>query len=104
VEAADLREHDASILLSPQDRAQRGSHLGRRERTGSDLVDERLEQVEVLPIDERNVDRSTTKLAHRLQASEAAADDYNAVGNCLARGRGHGLFNHRSSQNTTASS
>jgi hypothetical protein len=61
--------------LALQDRAKRYSDLGRRERAGRDLVGERLEEVEVLPVDKGYVDRSASEPAHRLQATETAADD-----------------------------
>jgi len=89
VEATHLSEHDASVRLPPEHRAQRCSHLGCRERSGRHLVGERLEKVEVLPVHERDVDRSTVELAHRLQAAEASADDDNPVTGGLTRRRRH---------------
>ena len=70
----DLGEDDARVALPAEDRAQRGGDLGRRERAGRDLVDERLEERVVLAVDERHLDRRAAQAADRLQAREAAAD------------------------------
>ena len=66
---------DARVPLALQHRAQRRRDLGRRRRAGRDLVDERLEEHVVLPVDQGHLDRCAAQSAHRLQAREAAADD-----------------------------
>jgi len=48
--------------------------------------------VEVLPVDKRHVDRSTSELANRLQASEAAPNDDNPVASGLTRRQRHRLL------------
>ena len=85
VEARHLREQDAHVLLAPEDAAQRRSDLGGRERAGRNLVGERLKEMEVAPVDERDVDRGAAQLAHRLQPREAAADDDDARATYLPR-------------------
>jgi hypothetical protein len=79
VEAGDLGLHHAGVPLAAQDDAQRRCDLGGRERARRGLVDERLEEGEVLPVDERDLDRRPAQAAHRLQAAEAAAHDDDAV-------------------------
>jgi hypothetical protein len=54
--------------------------------------DERLKEVEVLPVDKRHVDRSALKLANRLQATEAAADDDDPPASALTRQQRHSRF------------
>jgi Arc/MetJ-type ribon-helix-helix transcriptional regulator len=53
-----------------------------RQAVRDDLEDERLEQVEVAPVDEGHVDGGSRRWAHRLQAGEptAADDDATPVG------------------------
>ncbi len=74
VEADDLREEDARVRLPLQERAERSRDLGGGQGSGGNLVGERLEEVEVLPVDERHVDRSPPERAHRPQPAEAASD------------------------------
>ena len=55
---------------------------------GRDLVEQRLEQVVVAPVDEGDVDPVVlAQLLRRVQAAEAAADDQDAVSG--RRRRGH---------------
>ena len=76
IEPGDLGERNADVAPAggklPTQRVDR-SPLG--DATGRDLVGQRLEQVEVAPVDERNLDRHSRKLQRGLEASEAAADD-----------------------------
>ena len=65
--------------MALKDRAQRVGDLGGRERAGGDLVGERLEEVEVAPVDERDLDRPAPQLRERLEAAESAADDHDVV-------------------------
>jgi hypothetical protein len=58
---------------------QRGRDLGRRERPGGDLVDERLEEVEVAPVDEGHRDRRVLEVLGGLQPAEPAADHDHAM-------------------------
>ena len=57
-----------------EDAPQRIADLGRRKCAGGNLVGQRLEEVEVAPVDERDLDWHPRKLERGLQASEAAAD------------------------------
>ena len=66
VEVGDLGEHDAHVAVAREDRAQRIRDLARRERAGRHLVGQRLEQVEVAPVDERDVDVCSAQAERRL--------------------------------------
>ena len=82
VEVGDLGEEDADVAVALEDRPQRIGDLARRERAGRHLIGERLEEVEVPPVDERHLDRRTPKRERRLQPAEAAADDDDAMHYC----------------------
>ena len=69
-----------------QNSAQRRRDLPLREDPGGHLVEQRLEEVVVVPIDEGDPDRSTAQDLGREQAAEASADDQHSMGT-----RGHGL-------------
>jgi hypothetical protein len=62
-----------------EDRAERIRDLAGRERPRSDLVRERLEEMEVAAVDERDLNRRTPELQGRLEAAETSADDDNMV-------------------------
>ena len=79
VEAADLGHQHAYVAVAPEDGAERVGDLAGRERAGRDLVRERLEEVEVAPIDEREVYRCVRKVLCRLQPTEPSADDNHSM-------------------------
>jgi hypothetical protein len=57
------------------------------QRRRRDLVEQRLKQVVIAAIDQRDRDRRIGELARRREASEAAPDDDDVRSTC---GRGHG--------------
>jgi hypothetical protein len=63
--------------VAVEDRSQWIGDLAGRERAGRDLVDERPEEVEVSPVDQRDSDWGSTKLENGLESAEASADDDN---------------------------
>ena len=69
------------VALRAQDRAQRLRDLAGRQRSRRDLVEQRLEQVVVPPIDQGDVDEvaGPAEVLGGVQAGEAAADDDHAV-------------------------
>ena len=75
VEARDLGEQHADVAVALEDRAQRIRDLARRQRAGRDLVGQRLEQVEVAPVDERDLHVCPPQPERGLESAEAAADD-----------------------------
>ena len=80
VEARDLGEQHAHVAVALEDRPQRIRDLARRQRAGRDLVAERLEQVEVAPVDQRDLHVCAPQPARGLESAEAAADDDDPVG------------------------
>ncbi len=63
------------MLIAVEDRPQRVTDLAGGQGARGDLVRERLEQVEVPAIDERDLDVGALQVLGRLQAAEAPADD-----------------------------
>ncbi len=77
-------------MLGTQDRAKRLCDLARREGAGGDLVQQRLEEMEIAPIDEGHVEaRVVAQVLGGVQAAEPAADDDDAV-RCREHGAGCG--------------
>jgi hypothetical protein len=86
IEPDCLAEQDGRVLALAEYRAQRLGNIAGTHGARRDLVEERLEQVEVAAIDERDLDTPVlAKGARRVQAPETAADDDDAV-------RSHGGF------------
>jgi hypothetical protein len=79
VEVGDLGSQHADVAVALEDRAERIRDLAGRERPGRDLVGERLEEMEIAAVDERDLDRRTPQAQYRLQAAEASADDHDVV-------------------------
>ena len=63
------------VLLAAEDRPQRVADLARRQGAGRDLVGQRLEEVEVAAVDERDLDVGALEVQGGLEAAEAAAHD-----------------------------
>ena len=82
VEARDFAKYDAAIMLSSQHRTQWRGDIGWRKAARGDLVEERLEQMKVAAIDQRDVDVGATQRLGRGQPAESAAnnDDLVAIG------------------------
>ena len=87
VDLADLPQQHPHVRRALEDRAQRRRDLARRQRAGRHLVDERLEEVEVPPVDQRHLEVVVlAQLVDRLQPAEAAADhDHARAGVRLGR-------------------
>jgi len=79
IEALDLGEQYAHVAVALEDGPQRIRDLARRQRAGRHLVGQRLEQVEVAPVDERDLHGCGPQPACRLESAEAAADDDDPV-------------------------
>ena len=76
--------------------AERRGNLTRRQRARRHLVEQRLEQVEVAPVDERHLHRWVAEFLGGRQAAEAAADDHDAVMHTGSEVRGRGCPSVRS--------
>src|SRR5581483_10366246 len=76
VDAGRLAEHDVCRAAAAEHLPERRRDLDRRERAGRDLVGERLEEEEVLAVDERDVDAvRAPQAAGGEQPGEPSADD-----------------------------
>ena len=62
-----------------QNPAQGLGDLARGQRSGGDLVQQRLEEMEVPPVHQRHLDIGLAEVPHCLQACEATADDDHPV-------------------------
>jgi hypothetical protein len=78
-----LAEQDLGVALRAQHLADRRCDVGRAERSGRDLVEQRLEQVVVAAIDDQHVDRRATQRPRRFETAEAGADDHDARSGCV---------------------
>ena len=78
VDAGDLGEQHAHVALAAQDRADRPRDVGRRQARGRDLIQQRLKQVVVVPVDERHVRRDFRERARGEQPAEPGAEDHDA--------------------------
>ena len=61
--------------MSFEDRTQRCGDVRRGETSGGDLVEKRLEQMEVAAIDEGDANRGSAERLRGVEAAKAAADD-----------------------------
>ena len=75
VEARYVAQQDVAVCLPRDDRSERRGDIRRREAAGCDLIQQRLEQMEVAAIDERDLNGRSPQRPCRIQAAEAAADD-----------------------------
>ena len=81
VDAAHLGLQDrqvAALHLVAQRVTDRRAHRRRAQAGGGDLIQQRLEQVMVGAVDERDLERLLRERPHRLDAAEAAADHQHA--------------------------
>ena len=80
IDADGLAEDDRRVPVPPEHRAQRLGDVTGRQGARGDLVEHRLEQVEVAPVDERDPDLGIdAEVARGIQAGEPAADDRHAM-------------------------
>src|SRR4051794_2181755 len=79
VDSGHLAEHDFGVLLAAEHLPQRRGDLLGGERSGRDLVGERLEEVEVLAVDQRHSDVGALQPANRKQSAEPAAYDHDSL-------------------------
>jgi hypothetical protein len=75
VDIDNLGQKYAGVLLPLEDVAQRGGNVGRAQAAGSHLVEQRLKQVKVAPVEQRDPHRRLAQGQGGIQAPEAAADN-----------------------------
>ena len=76
VDVDDLALAVANVRRAAEHLAQRRRDLRRGQQAARDLVQQRREQVVVLPVDEHDVDGLAAQRLRALQAAEAGADDH----------------------------
>jgi hypothetical protein len=59
----------------PEDPADRRRDVTRRQRGRGDLIQERLKDVVVVPVDQGDLDRGAPERPSRIQPAESPADD-----------------------------
>ena len=79
IDGDDLAEHDAGVPLVAQHVAHRRRDVALGEDPRRDLVEQRLEQVVVGPVDERDVDVGAPQPPGGEEPAEAATDDRHLV-------------------------
>ena len=85
VNAGHLGEEHLHIWVVTEDVAQRRGYLARREDAGGYLVEERLEEMVVAPVDQRYIDVARSGQQPTCgEASESATNDHDTVPRPLA--------------------
>src|ERR1700734_2537942 len=79
IDGRDLRQHHCEILLLLLNLANRGGDLGGRENRGRHLVEKRLKDVVIAPIDQNDIRIASFQRPRRCDSGKAAADDYDAL-------------------------
>ena len=82
VDAGHGGEQGRDLGPAAQQIADRPGDLRGRQRGGGDLVEQRLEQMMVAPVDQRDADRRAGQAEGRLQPAETGADDHDAMALC----------------------
>src|SRR5439155_12713945 len=90
VEILDVAHQHVAISLVFENRTQRRGDVGGRELASGDLVEERLKEMKVATIDERELDRRAPQRAGGGQTAEATADDDDAMRFSAGIGGNHG--------------
>ena len=80
IDAGHRGEQGRDLGTPAQQIADRPGDLRGRKCRGRDLIQQRLEQMMVAPVDQRDRDRRAGKPIHRLQPAKTGADDHDAMG------------------------
>ena len=75
IDTLDVLHQHRGVLLAGQDAADRHGDLRRRKAGGRHLVEQRLEQMVVAPVDDGDVDRRIAKPDRGVEASEPGAQN-----------------------------
>jgi hypothetical protein len=78
VEVLDLRQQDLDVLAAPEKAAQRRRNLPGGQDARRDLVQQRLEEMVVRPIHQRDLDVLAAQRLRDAHAAETATDDHHA--------------------------
>src|SRR6185369_452862 len=80
IDAADGRKQRRHLAPVAHEMADRPRDLAARERGRGHLIEQRLKQMMVAAVDQRDLDRRARQPVGRLQPAEAGADDDDAMG------------------------
>ena len=75
VDAGHLAEHHIDVLRARQNAADRRGDIGRRKAGGRHLVEQRLEQVIIVPVDHRDVEGAAGERFRGGQPAKPGTDD-----------------------------
>src|ERR1700692_4454296 len=78
VDALNLRQQHAEVFLFRLELPDRRRYLGWRQNSGGDLVQERLKDMVIAPVDQRDFDIGSLERTCGRDAGETAADDQDA--------------------------
>ena len=78
IDRRDIGEQHFDVLLSAQHPTDRRRDVAGRERRGRDLIQQRLKEMVVVPVEQRDADRRAGERARRVKPAETAADDDDA--------------------------
>ena len=77
IDALDAIEQHAGARVLFYDRAHRSRDIRRRQAGSRDLVEQRLKQMVVLPVDQGNIDGMAREFGARCETGKTGADDHN---------------------------
>ena len=79
VESAKLRHEEIDVLVMAEEGADRIGDLVGRKKRSRELIEQRLEKMEIAPVDDRDVEALVLRqFAHGLDSAESCADDDDA--------------------------
>jgi len=90
VDPGHPRQAHGGILLAPEDAADGGGDLGRRETGRRHLIEQRLEQVIIMPVDDRHIQFGAGQMLRRRQPRKPATQDHDPGTPAELRGHGTG--------------
>lgn len=79
VNVNSLAEEYARVLSVAENSTERGRDFSGRQRAGCDLVEERLKQMKIAPVDEGDIDQRALQSLGGVEAAEAASEDQYTV-------------------------
>ena len=79
INLSHLTQQHAGIFLPVQNVAQRGGDLTGRKCSGSHLIEQRLEEMKIPPVDQRQVHVRPLQRLCRIKAPETSADNHHTV-------------------------
>ena len=79
IDIHDLSQHNGCVPLVAEHVADRRRDVPLGENPGRDLIEQRLKQVVVRPVDDGDIDRAAPQRFRRKESAESAADDHDVM-------------------------